>query len=287
MRPTSNYETPALHLPGFDAVVDLVGNPARADLVLYFNGNQFMAVPELVQRFQAAYPFVHAVYYETLPPGLLQQQILAGGRLQIGSLELHVPADVYTAGRQEMEDLAPQLGNPVPYAQNRLALLVPLHNPAHIRGLADLGRSLVRVAMPNPATEGIARLARQALDMAGGQELAEAVFVTKARRGETRFTTVHHRETLQWIVDGQADVGVVWQSEAQWASRAGQAVETILLDVQSNPAGRYLVAGLRSAPHPAARDAFLTFMESTEAKTVYARYGFEPVGPTPDLFSGF
>jgi len=45
----------------------------------------------------------------------------------------------------------------VPYVTNTLTIMVPKANPAKITGLADLGKPNVRLAMPNPEFEGIAR----------------------------------------------------------------------------------------------------------------------------------
>lgn len=279
---------PELALPGFDYIVDVVGNPVSADLHLYLNGNQFMVMPALLDAFRKHHPEWPHIFYETLPPGLLAQQMRAHGHLAIGTLRLAVPPDIYTAGRAEMEQLQDLLLEPRPYAENRLALIVPPGNPKGVRGFADLGRDDIRVAMPNPATEGIARLARHALVLAGGESLAEVVFSHKQATGTTRLTTVHHRETVDWLERNWTDVGVVWQSEAAWAIRSGRAVAEIPLDpLAANPVGQYYVAGVKEAPHPAARDAFLAFLSHPEARGIYARYGFLAPSVKPQAYPGF
>lgn len=283
-----DLNAPRLDLPAFDTLVDLVGNPGDADLYLFLNGNQFMVMPELLTAFRKRFPDFSRIYYETLPPGLLAQQILAEGTLHIGSLTLTVFPDVYTAGRGEMELLQEALLEPLPYAENQLALLVQPTNPKRIRGFQDLGREDVRVAMPNPKTEGIARLARHALDLVGGESLSDAVFRHKLDLGTTLLTTVHHRETIHWMERDKVDVGVVWQSEAAWAVTSGRQVEQVSLNhFPENPVGQYFVAGLRKAPHPEARDAYLTFLQTDEAKAIYAQYGFMGPQASSAAFSGF
>ena len=68
--------------------------------------------------------------------------------------------DVYLAGLQAVRrqiDAGLLAGPAVPYVTNTLTIMVPKGNPAHITGLADLGKAYVRVAMPNPQFEDIAR----------------------------------------------------------------------------------------------------------------------------------
>lgn len=282
----SSKAPPALDIQ-YDTLVDFVGDPFMADLVLFLNGNQFMVMSELLDEFRRQYPSYPRIFYETLPPGLLAQQIETGGRIQVGTLDFEVQADIYTAGRGEMVRLGDRLGPALPYAQNQLSLVVSNQNPMHVQGLQDLGKPQIRVAMPNPQTEGIARLARHALVLEGGEILAKKVFEEKALVGETRFTTVHHRQTIPWVVEGQCDVGVVWQSEAYWAQKQGQAVSVVDLPKGANPMGQYWIAGLTASRHPEARDAFLDFIQTSTAQAIYRRYGFEPVSSDASVYSGF
>jgi molybdate transport system substrate-binding protein len=80
----------------FDMVEDLCGDPG-ADLVVFFAGNQYMVVPDLVEGFLAAQPSAGSVFYETLPPGVIAAQLRAGG-LRMGSLVLRVRPDVMASG---------------------------------------------------------------------------------------------------------------------------------------------------------------------------------------------
>jgi len=268
---------PSVTLPSFDTMVDCVGNPFESDLNLFLHGNQFMVVPELVAAFGQHYSQYRRVYYETLPPGLLVEQIRAGGRLQVGSLTLQVPADVYTGGHREITDLASALLPPSVYAQNHVVLLVAENNPHAVTGLSDLARAELRLALPNPQTEGIARMTEQLLIRAGGSALRDRVWVAKVKDGSTRWTTVHHRETLAWIENGQSDVGIVWASEAAWAIGQGHAVSAVVLGANDlTVSGQYWVAGLKQASHPEARDAFVKFLLSGEAQAIYQKYQFSP-----------
>jgi ABC-type molybdate transport system substrate-binding protein len=275
-----------LDLPGYDTLVDLVGNPLQSDFNAFFNGNQFMVLPDLFRAFRQNFPEYGSIFYETLPPGLLADQIEQQGRLDVGSLQLQVLPDIFAAGQSEMHSLSKYLDAPQPYAQNQLALLLPKDNPAHVTTLTDLGVSSVRVLMPNPQTEGIARLARKALQMTGYPHLDDDVFKNKVLKGETVFTAVHHRETVDQIEQCHFDVGVVWISEALYAVAQGRKLRWLPFPERADPVGRYYIAGLKNAPHPAAQKHFLQFIGSAEAQKIYTHYGFEPPDQK-EAFSGF
>ena len=87
-------------------------------------------------------------------------------------------------------------------------------------GLADLGRPDVRLAMPNPEFEGIVRQIEASLKKAGGQALADAVYKTKVADGSTILTHIHHRQTPLFLMQGRAEAGVTWQSEAMFQEQA-------------------------------------------------------------------
>jgi len=57
----------------------------NAELILFMAGNQFMVMDELVKAFQDEYG-VERIFYETLPPGMLLKQILAGGAVFKGKV---------------------------------------------------------------------------------------------------------------------------------------------------------------------------------------------------------
>ncbi len=118
-------------VPAVDFICDLHGNSCRPDLSLFFNGNQWMVIEEILSSFRKSYPEVEHIFYETLPPGVLSDQIKQGA-LRIGELFINTQPDIYTSGKEEMENLVQEgfIQNYEPYAENGLAILVPLANPA-------------------------------------------------------------------------------------------------------------------------------------------------------------
>src|SRR5690348_15695068 len=89
-------------VPRVDIAMDLHGNPARAQLVIFAGGNEWFALPAVIAAFQRSHPEVRRVFYETLPPGVLAQQMHAG-ELQMGELRIDVQPDVFMSGKRRME----------------------------------------------------------------------------------------------------------------------------------------------------------------------------------------
>ena len=267
-------------VPDADVLADFHGDPANPLLVLYVGGNYFFAMVPLAQLFETRHPeYRSRLYWETIPPGLLVRQIQAGGRITVGNMTWTAKPDVYLAGLEAVKtqiDAGLLEGPAVPYVTNRLTIMVPRDNPAHVASLSDLGRADIRLAMPNPEFEGVARQIRAALEKAGGAALAEAVYGTKVRDGTTRLTRIHHRQTPLWLMQCRVEAGVTWRSEALFQEEIGHAIGHVDIPDAENATGVYAAAVVRGAAHVQAAKQWLEFIRSPEALAVFERYGFKP-----------
>ena len=268
-------QPPTFEAAPFNASADLCGDPVGARLRVLLAGNQYMAVPDLVEGFVRANPDDGPVFYETLPPGIVTAQVRAG-QLRIGCLELRFTPDVVAASPRALAELSADglVDKPRTYASNTLALLVRSGNPAGITSVADLGRPGLRVALPDPKTEGIGRLALEVLAAAGGPSLRDAVMGEKRQAGETILTTIHHRQTPAWLVEGRIDVGIVWETEARYQSGIGTPVVPVAIDEGANQRGEYAAAIVRDASHRLAAERFLDHLTDEPGRTIYAHFGF-------------
>jgi molybdate transport system substrate-binding protein len=267
-------------VPEVDDLPDFHGNPADAKLVLYVGGNYYFAMAPLVHAFEAAHPqYRGRLYWETIPPGLLVRQMQAGGTITVGNMTWTAKPDVYLAGLAKVNGLIDQgmlSGPAVPYVTNDLTIMVPKDNPARITDLADLGKPGVRLAMPNPEFEGIARQIEASLKKAGGQALADAVYQTKVADGSTILTHIHHRQTPLFLMQGRAEAGVTWQSEAVFQEQAGHPIAHVDIPATQNTTAIYAGAMVKNAAHPAAARLWLSFIHSPEALSIFEHYGFKP-----------
>jgi molybdate transport system substrate-binding protein len=260
-----------------DNVPDLHGDIIDPQLVVFFAGNQFMATRELMAAFRQEHPEVQRIYWETLPPGILAKQIEQGAVI-IGNLRIAIKPDIYTAGNRRIQQFQQKgrFDRTELYARNRLAIMVPKGNPKKIRSLKDLGRADVRVAMPNPAWEGVANLIIASYKKAGGQQLADQIMQEKVKDRTTFLTHIHHRQTPVRIMLGDSDAGVVWYSEAQFQQMIGNPLETVEIPANENMTGEYLAGSFKDAPHGAAARAFMDFLVSDKAQAIFRKYGFLP-----------
>jgi ABC-type molybdate transport system substrate-binding protein len=262
-----------------DNVPDLHGNPANAELVLFIGGNQFMVLPNLIAGFEQLHPELRGrIFYETLPPGILRKQMAHDGALTLGNLTIQVRPDVYHAGARVLGEMEKQkeVEASVPYATNQLAIMVHAGNPQHIRSLRDLGRDDVRLSMPNPEWEGVARQIADSLHKSGGEELFQKVMQTKLKAGTTYLTHIHHRQTPMRILSGQSEAGVTWSSEVQFQESIGNPITGVEIPASENTTAIYAAGVLSHAPHKSAAQAWVSYLTSSQAQAIYRKFGFGP-----------
>nr|WP_295738765.1 substrate-binding domain-containing protein [uncultured Acidocella sp.] len=267
-------------VPEVDSLADFHGRLDHPKLVLYVGGNYYFAMAPLVKAFGAAYPqYAGQVFYVTIPPGMLIAAMKAGGVFTSGNMTFTAKPDAYLAGLAKVnsEIKAGLLDAPaVPYVTNDLTIMVAKGNPAHITGLKDLTKAGVRLAMPNPAYEGIARQIRESLVKAGGQALADQIYDQGVKNGSTLLTHIHHRQTPLFLMQGLADAGLTWTSEAIFQEQTGNPIANVPIPAQYNTTAIYAGAVVHGAAHPQAAKDWLDFIHSPAALKIFEGYGFKP-----------
>ncbi len=266
-------------VPGIDDVPDLHGDINDPQLVIFFAGNQFMVVPDLIKAFQEEYPRYKRIFVETLPPGILLDQI-AQGAIVIGNMRISVKPDIFTAGEARIAMLTKEkhlFTESVAYARNRLAIMVYRGNPLHVSSLNDLGKPDVRVSMPNPQWEGVAHTIIATYRKAGGEKLVKEIMDTKVKAGTTFLTHIHHRQTPIRIIERKSDAGPVWYTEAFFQKMIGNPIEAVQIPAKINTVVTYSAAMLTNAPHPQAAKDFLKFLKTKRSSEIYRKFGFMPL----------
>ncbi|MCL4510359.1 MAG: substrate-binding domain-containing protein [Bacteroidetes bacterium] len=267
-------------VPEVDNLPDFHGSIDNPQLVIFVGGNYFFAMAPLVAAFEKEHPDLKGrIYYETLPPGYLIKQMEARGTITVGNMTWTIHPDVYAAGMEKVDMLIHKgmlAGPAVPYVTNDLTIMIPKDNPARITGLADLGKPGVRLVMPNPEYEGVARQIKISLEKAGGKPLEQMVYDTKVKNGETILTQIHHRQTPLYLMQGLADAGVTWKSEAIFQEQAGHPISHIPIPAKDNTTAIYAAALVKDAAHPQAAKEWLDFLKSPQALQIFERYEFKP-----------
>ena len=198
-------------------------------------------------------------------------------------MRISLRPDVYTAGSGRIRALQKQHGwfnKTEDYARNRLAIMTAQGNPAHITGWVSLAAPGLKLCMPNPNTEGIAKHAIiPALLHSGGKGLVDRIYHDKVKAGMTILTRIHHRQTPMMIMNGQCAAGVVWYTEAYFhASIVHHPLSLVKIQARQNHIMTYSAAVMRDAPHPRAAALFMRFLIGPEAQSIYRHYGFMAPG---------
>lgn len=260
-------------IPGVDNVPDLFGDINDPQLVVFFSGNQFMCIDDLIAGFKKEYPQYQRVFAETLPPGILAKQI-EGGSITIGNMRITLKPDVYTAGKNKINEMANYFTDTASYAYNKLAIMIQAGNPKNIKNLNDLARKDVRVSMPNPAWEDVGKSIETAYVKAGGEPLKNIIMDTKVKDSTTYLTQIHHRQSPMRILYNQSDAAPVWFSEAYYQQMIHHPIEMVTIPDKENITAVYMAAILKTAPHPQAAKDFMHYLVGSTAKQVYKKYGF-------------
>ena len=92
----------------------------------------------------------------------------------------------------------------------------------------------------------------------------------------TVLTHIHHRQTPLWIMQGKAQAGVTWQSEAMFQEQAGHPIESRGHSRGRQHDGDLCGAMTAHAPHVEAARRWLDFIHSPAGLTIFERYGFKP-----------
>lgn len=261
---------------GIDNMPDFHGDVNDPDLVIFFAGNQYMVVPELLDAFKKKYPKYTKVFAETIPPGIEVEQI-QNGKLLVGNMRITLSPDVITAGKASITEKNNQgwFVNTKAYAKNKLAIMVYKGNPKKISTLKDLGKENITVAMPNPNWEGIGKRIVLAYKNVGKDSLSNLIMDKKVNVKTTLLTTIHHRETPLFIMNKRVDAGPVWYSEAYYHSNlTNHPIDMVEIPDKYNVDATYMAGELKNAPHKKAAKKFMKFLGSKEAHELYKKYGF-------------
>lgn len=205
---------------------------------------------ELGEQFEAAHPGVKVVYSFGASSALAEQ------------INQGAPADVFASAApknmQQVRDKGEVTATPVTFVRNRLEIAVPRGNLGHITGLADFGKTEPKLAL----------CAMQVPCGAAARTVFETAGITP--QPDTREQDV--KAVLTKVTLGEVDAALVYRTDVK---AAGDKVEGIDFPESGKAVNDYPVAPLAHAPNAAAATAFVDFVTSAQAKTVFAAAGFD------------
>ncbi|MFI5716392.1 molybdate ABC transporter substrate-binding protein [Nocardia sp. NPDC051750] len=208
------------------------------------------AFTTLGEQFEEAHPGVDVVF-SFAGSSALAEQIRQGA-----------PADVFaSAAPRNMEQVVTSgdvTTGPVTFVRNRLEIAVPTGNPGSISGLADFGRPEPRIAL----------CAEQVPCGATADKVFTAAGVTP--QPDTREPDV--KAVLTKVTLGEVDAALVYRTDVR---SAGDTVTGIEFPEADEAINDYPIAPVAAAPNPAAAAAFVDFVLTPQARSVFATAGFD------------
>ena len=106
--------------------------------------------------------------------------------------------------------------------------------------------------------------------------MVKTVYEKKVASGATILTHIHHRQTPLSLMQGIADAGMTWTSEAIFQEQVGHPIGHVDIPVADNTVAIYAGAAVKDFTHPEAAQAWLDFIHSPEALAIFEKYGFKP-----------
>ncbi|MGW5385950.1 molybdate ABC transporter substrate-binding protein [Nocardia sp. NPDC003963] len=204
----------------------------------------------LGEQFEQAHPGVDVVFSFGGSSALAEQ------------IEQGAPADVFaSAALRNMEQVVASgdiTAGPVTFVRNSLEIAVPTGNPGRISGLADFGRPEPRIAL----------CAEQVPCGAAADKVFAAAGVTP--QPDTREPDV--KAVLTKVTLGEVDAALVYRTDVRAADDKVTGIEFPEADKAVND---YPIAPVAAAPNPAAAAAFIDFVLSPQARSVFTTAGFD------------
>jgi sulfate/thiosulfate-binding protein len=152
-------------------------------------------------------------------------------------------------------------------------------NPKHIRTWSDLLKSGVQVVTPNPFTSGGARwnvMAAYGGALRAGKSPKQAIaYLAELFKKHVVAQPSSAREALQTFLAGRGDVLLSYENEAILAKNKGQSVNWVApkATIQiENP-----IAVTKSTKHATEANAFVKFLYTRQAQSLFAETGYRPV----------
>lgn len=208
------------------------------------------------------------LYKEVDPAVSFETNYGASGTLQT-QIEEGAPADLFlSAGKKQMDSLEEkELLAPTSRVEllfNKEVLIAPKDSKLKLDSFEDLAEAehLQRLALGDPESVPAGRYATDAITFYD---------LTDALDGRIVYAS-NVRQVLDWVANGDVDAGVVYLTDAM----TEEDTIDILLEIpqESHKPIVYPASVIASSENIEAAQAFLDWLQTEEAGTVFEKYGF-------------
>jgi molybdate transport system substrate-binding protein len=205
--------------------------------------------------------------FETANPGTTVTFNFGPSDGLAGQIDQGAPVDVFASASptwmDSVQDDGPGVTDRADFAQNRLAIIVPVDNPAGIESLDDLTEDHVQLVL---AAEGVPAgdYAREMFQQAGISEAALANVVSNEE---------DVRAVITKLIAGDADAGIGYVTDVTPA--VSDRVELIPIPDRVNVISTYPIAVVNGTQEADLAKSFVDFVLGDGQQTL-AEYGFLP-----------
>lgn len=235
----------------------------QAVLTVFAAASLAEAFMEAAQRFEE----MHAVQRVVLN--------VAGSHQLAQQISLGAPADVFASANPAQMQVAVDAGriDPgalIPFAGNRLIIVVSSSHPGRVDTWRDLSRPGIQLILADEAVPA-GRYAREFLERASLEDQPGTSFQAQVINNVVSFEQ-NVRAVLTKVTLGEADAGIVYSSDALRADTS--SVYTLSIPDTLSPQARYVIAPVTDSRSSGLANAFVAFVLSEEGQSLLRKYGF-------------
>jgi molybdate transport system substrate-binding protein len=254
-----------LAVPAFAAGPAKTARTASPNVNVFAAASLTYAFPAIVPAFKKAHPKYRNVRFHFN---------FQGTDTLVAQIQQGAPADVFAGASTKYGNVlfsGGLINTPQNFCQNKLIVITPKKNPAHLHSLAGLATPGVMISIGD-ATVPIGAYTRTVL----GNLNTHYGSTYKTR---VLANVVSDELTVSYVVAlvklDEVDAGFVYVSDAH---SAGSSVTRLSIPntYQSNPLPTYPIATTKSSTHPAIARSFVKFVLGKSGQKILKMYSFLP-----------
>jgi molybdate transport system substrate-binding protein len=211
--------------------------------------------------------------YHTLHPNITITYNYNGSQALEQQLANGAPDDVFASADQTNMKKATDanlVGASQVFARNKLVVIIPKSNPAHLNTLKDLANKGVKIDVA-ASTVPVGKYALQVLDNMGksadyGSDYENSVKANVVSQEE------NDKAIVQKVELGTVDAGIVYFTDLTPASE--KQVTEIAIPDNFNVIAQYPIAVTKNSKHASDAQAFIQYILSAQGQTILAKYHF-------------
>ncbi|MFN3884984.1 MAG: molybdate ABC transporter substrate-binding protein [Rhodocyclaceae bacterium] len=203
--------------------------------------------------------------------GVKVEVVFGGSGYVLSQMKLTRQGDLYFPGSSDYMELAKREGYVLPESEKIIVYVVPAinvqkGNPHHIKGLKDLLKPGLRVAIANPEGVCVGAYAVEIFEKELTREERELL------KANIRNYTGSCEQTATAISLKLADAVIGWRVFQYWDP---ERIETIPLPKEMIPRIGYIpIAISRFSKNPKLAQQFIDFVTGNEGQAIYAKYNY-------------